>query len=285
MRSICFYHNDSDGRAAASIIHQKYPMCEFVEIQYGYDEEQFATDMRGQVFEDVFIVDFSFTPKIMEVLRLCTKRDFVWCDHHISAKEKMPGLWEDENVKGIRDIERSGCRLIWDYLHPKEDPPIHIIYAEDYDLWKFNYPQTHHFSEAMSNKDLGDWITLMHEPHKVVEYVEHGKILTIAKLERTEKSYKEGFASQIDGVDCWVVNTNHDFSYLGSYINEEKTWPVALMWYFANGRINVSLRSRIVNVAKIAEKRGGGGHKAAAGFQCDWYEILNLPVIQHGKEE
>ena len=110
----------------------------------------------------------------------------------------------------------------------------------------------------MCNKQLGDWIVLMHEPQRVLEYLEKGKILLDAKLERLKKSYDQGFHSQIDGLDCWVVNTNHDFSDLGSYINQEKTWPVALMWHFANGRINVSLRSKIANVAKIAEKRGGG---------------------------
>ncbi|MBI2036889.1 MAG: hypothetical protein HYT14_00835 [Candidatus Liptonbacteria bacterium] len=42
---------------------------------------------------------------------------------------------------------------------------------------------------------------------------------------------------------------------------------MGIVWYERDGQIKVSLRSNgTVNVAKFAEKFGGGGHKAAAGF-------------------
>ena len=41
----------------------------------------------------------------------------------------------------------------------------------------------------------------------------------------------------------------------------------AIIWYFDEGVIKVSLRSiGEHNVSKLAEKYGGGGHKNAAGF-------------------
>ena len=52
-----------------------------------------------------------------------------------------------------------------------------------------------------------------------------------------------------------------------------------MMWRISGDHVSISLRSDTVNVRKIAEKYGGGGHTAAAGFGMgitDFYnQILN----------
>jgi len=56
---------------------------------------------------------------------------------------------------------------------------------------------------------------------------------------------------------------------VGYLLNVRKP-PFAIVWYYQRGHFNFSLRSDgSVDVSKIAQKYGGGGHKAAASFRMD----------------
>ena len=62
----------------------------------------------------------------------------------------------------------------------------------------------------------------------------------------------------------------------------KKKPPLSIIWREKGGRISVSLRSDgSVDVAAIAEKYGGGGHKSAAGFTLEKGEKLPWNVSKN----
>ncbi len=75
-----------------------------------------------------------------------------------------------------------------------------------------------------------------------------------------------GFSTTLDGHPAFAVNSDKDASDIGDYVNTKLACPVAVIFHF-NGKMWVyGLRSVSVDVAAIAQKYGGGGHKQAAGF-------------------
>lgn len=85
-----------------------------------------------------------------------------------------------------------------------------------------------------------------------------------------------GYEGEIDGYRCLIINySSFEFiSEMGNYICEELGYDIAWMYYYKKNdkdeiiQVN-NLRSSKkgdVDVAEIAKKRGGGGHKNASGF-------------------
>ena len=73
-----------------------------------------------------------------------------------------------------------------------------------------------------------------------------------------------------EGYKILAVNAPQMFrSDLGHLLAEKKP-PFAIIWYYRDGNIFVSLRaSGKFDVCALAKKYGGGGHKAAAAFKID----------------
>ncbi|RPH72964.1 hypothetical protein EHM76_05685 [bacterium] len=76
-----------------------------------------------------------------------------------------------------------------------------------------------------------------------------------------------GYETEIDGVKAYACN---QFMFgskgFGEHFNQ---YPLCLA-YIHNGRqFIVSLYSETIDVSVIAENHGGGGHKGAAGFNCE----------------
>jgi nanoRNase/pAp phosphatase (c-di-AMP/oligoRNAs hydrolase) len=62
------------------------------------------------------------------------------------------------------------------------------------------------------------------------------------------------------------------FSEVGNVLSSRDDCDIAAMWKYdlLNNEWNVSLRSTLdIDVARIAQIYGGGGHKHAAGFRID----------------
>lgn len=66
------------------------------------------------------------------------------------------------------------------------------------------------------------------------------------------------------GKNIYAVNSPVLHSQIGARL--AKKAPLGIVWHQQKGRRFFSLRSRSLDVSKIAEKFGGGGHRLAAGF-------------------
>lgn len=286
------YHaNCADGFGAAWAAWLKWgDAVEYVPCSYG----QRAPDVTGK---RVLMGDFSFKRDVLGYMA-ATAASIVILDHHESAeaelqtwrvltdKENSPvtihhvqadnGL-QVEPLKTIAhfDMSRSGARMVWDFCFPGEDAPMLIKLIEDRDLWRFSMEETKPFGVWLRCEpfDFERWELISQELNdgraaarifaeaEAMQRFFDQKVAEIARLAHT--GLVDGhtvplcncppmFASE---VGHYLLDANPDAPFVACYSDQGKTRG----W---------SLRSRDdrENVATIAAKFGGGGHRNAAGF-------------------
>ncbi len=279
---VCYYHDDPDGISSAAIVKSVYPDAKFYRMNYS-DEVEFSSEM----IDKTIIVDFSFKKEQMEWLRKHSKV-FCWIDHHKTAMEELQEIWNSDEIDGLRDTTKSGCRLSWEWFYPNESVPRTIELIEDYDIWAWKYGEkTAQFAEGIwiTTQDPEDdvWYDLLFSslPHSFNKILKLGESLLLAKSFRIQKTIRTGIKVILDGRSTFMVNTNHDVSKVGEHIYKEMGYPVALMWAMKGHNVICSLRSNKIDVGEIAKSHGGGGHKFAAGFEVDldFIEKLRRTIV------
>lgn len=254
---VLYHASCSDGFCAAWVAQKVYPDAEFIPVQYQQD----PPDIAGH---DVMIVDFSYKREVMEEIKKQAK-SLVVLDHHKTAQEELQGL-----DYCIFDMTKSGAKLTWEYLFPNAPAPWLVNYVEDRDLWLKKLPNSDEINIAVRSykHDFAVWDelaqmnvdTLIAEGRSIIRYRDgliqsHMKYLKPLEL--------DGFNGL--GTMCSVVG------FIGSDLMHEilTTHNCDFAYtYFINddGKECYSLRSNKIDVSEIAARRGGGGHKAAAGF-------------------
>jgi len=201
------------------------------------------------------------------------------------------------------DMDKSGVRLAWEHFHPEQPMPLALQHVEDQDLWRFRLADTKAFCRALRLQafDFAAWhqiiteaatpespkyrdmcacgaaidsflagevirladsplvreVRLPGEPADPLQARRHGQPLTVVEQETRQ---------QILGL---AINTNSLFtSELGEAL-AQRSGTFGLIWQVTGqGQVKASLRARgQVNVARIAEQFGGGGHPNAAAFR------------------
>ncbi len=279
---IIFYHDDPDGIVSAKIAGMYHKdICDIVyrKINYHYNFEKEIKDISD--YQTCIIVDFSFPPDIMTKINEVT--ELVWIDHHISAMEANPELWQGD-TKGIRRTNNSGCMLTWQYYYPDIVPPNTVAWIEDLDLWKWEFEDSskpfneYFYMKIKEPKDSFLSLLMEHNNTNIArdfedEFIEKGGLLLEAQMSRIKKSFEQGKDIEFYGHKTRMINTNHDQSQVGEYCYKDKGYPIAFMWSVVGSQVTVQLRSSTVDVGKLAVKNGGGGHEFASGFQTNIDEI------------
>lgn len=219
--------------------------------------------------KEIYVVDFSYPKEILKQMSDGAESLTV-IDHHASAENDVKSV-----ANHIFDLDHSGAILAWKYFHENKPVPKLLAYIEDTDLWKFKLPYSKEIMSVVSQRNFKfetwDGLARDLEDKKIFKsYVEKGKTLR----EQWDKIV-EDFASmaeevEFDGYRVLVANAPSIFkSDVGNLLAKRKP-PFAIIWYYQRGHFNFSLRSDgSVDVSKIAQKHGGGGHKAAASFRMD----------------
>lgn len=272
----CFYHVDADGICAGYWVNhytqQLKEKREFFKIDYGM---KFPMDEIGKN-ETVYIVDFSIEPEEMEELLRITK-NVIWIDHHATAIKKYKSF--DKTIKGIRYDGIAGCMLTWLYFNeavpPCEDKiktaPYFTRLIADYDVWKFEYgDETRHFHMAFETEDISPesetWDYMFLDAYVEDMISSGGKISQYR--DTWAKTYCEvlGFETKFEGLRAYALNLGMCGSdYFKSVA--DKDYDILIGFSFDGDGWRYSLRSSKVDVSKLAEKFGGGGHVGAAGFK------------------
>jgi hypothetical protein len=111
-------------------------------------------------------------------------------------------------------------------------------------------------------------------------YKENGKLLLKFQNGLIDKLLPSAEMVIFDRKKIWALNAPYYFSSDLGHALALKTKSFALIWSESAGRIRVSLRSASnIDVSKIAQKYGGGGHKAASGFSFPIHEKFPWEVI------
>jgi len=275
---LIYYHNDMDGIASAAIVRKAFPDYEpkYMPCQYGQELElHFPRN-----YDLLFLVDFSFSEGLMKrLLRLYGYR-FCWIDHHITAKESIPHLWDvgAGGIEGKRCLSKSACELTWEFLFPKEEMPEAIKLIGDRDMWEFEYGEKtkimcEYFFVKIRYPGDEFLASLLSDDCDLTSAYACGEALMLSKTGRVNKAFSLGKDITFNGCKCLAINTPNDVSDVGQKGYKENGYPIVLMWHMRVDEIKVSLRSDTIDVEKIAKKYGGGGHKAAAGFKVSYEKL------------
>jgi oligoribonuclease NrnB/cAMP/cGMP phosphodiesterase (DHH superfamily) len=173
----------------------------------------------------------------------------------------------------VFDNNHTGSYLTWKYFFPKKKVPNLILYVQDNDLWKFRIKKSkevmfavnlHPYSFDVWNKISRQLETAIGKKHYAIQGNAILKYVDVL----AEEMAKMADEVVLGGVKALAVNAPRFIrSELGNVLIKHGA-DVGIVWYMkGEGEIHASLRSNgKVNVAKLAEKYGGGGHEKAAAF-------------------
>lgn len=230
--------------------------------------------------KEIYVVDFSFPKELLE--ELCGKnKSVVVIDHHETAKDAVTAFPDN-----VFDMEHSGAVLAWQYFHPDTNVPTLLNYIEDMDLWKYELEHSREFSAALGEyfEDFETWEKL---EENLCDRDDFSKFISLGtaiagfedKHIETVLQYRE--KALFEGHEIFVLNAERTYrSILGHRLaqlnGEEGRIEMGIVYYHAAGKVSCSLRSNgDVDVATMAAKHGGGGHKNAAGM--DFPSFNDLP--------
>ena len=275
--TLVIYHGGCpDGFCAAWQAWRKFGYAaEYLPAKYG-DTPPDVTGKR------VYIVDFSY-PYDQTLQLIEQSEQLVILDHHKTAMEALGRIMDGGLGAGKTlitfDMERSGAGLARDHFHAGMECWL-VDYTQDRDLWRFALPrsrevnayiatleQTFEAYEATDNAMTAD------EAAELGVGVDAYKRMYVKKM--AEHAIRQTFAEY---EDIPVVNAPRiGISELAGELAEKALFAVG--WFVrSDGQVSISLRSRgDFDVAELAKRFGGGGHKNAAGFSMafgEWSKLL-----------
>lgn len=213
----------------------------------------------------VYFIDFS--PEVLIKKYKAEGRKIILIDHHITARDFM-----HLGAESLFDIERSGATLAWTYFHPNKKLPRMIAHIQDQDTWQFRLKGTKEVSKIIGMEDLDfkKWDKLCADFDNAQKYrkiLEIGSYVLRSNDSQIKRIIGEGVReARFEGKKAYVVNSPFHESVIGNEL--AKNGGLGIIWSERrDGAIKISLRSKgPLDVSKIAQKYGGGGHKNAAGF-------------------
>jgi hypothetical protein len=263
---LVIYHGDCpDGFSGAWAAWKKFGnTAEY----FAASREAGPPDVKGR---KVYCIDFTYRPAAVVKKMAREAEELVLIDHHITSKPLMelaPEFWFS--------LEHSAAVLAWEYFFPSKPVPQLLKYVEDGDLWKFKLPKSRELGAYMSVFDFSfkNWDALartFQSAARRTQAAKEGAFLLRFTQGVVRYVVDNARLVRFEGMKVLAANAAPMFhSEIGHALAKKKP-PLGIVWREERGVIRVSLRSNgKVDVAKVAEKYGGGGHKAAAGF--------NVPV-------
>ena len=272
---ICFYHNDLDGRCSAAIAMRAHQDPRSCEVAYG---RPIPVELVTHG-ERVVIVDYTMPPDVMAALFERT-RDIIWIDHHRSALSAQYPIKPD----GILALDKAACELTWDFFNPNKPTPEAVSLTADKDIWTWRHGlRTAHFNEGMriqdSRPDSEIWTRLLAEdPELMASIIEQGATcLQYRNAICSDYVRQFGFETEFCGFRSIAVA----LQYFGSdtFGPLMDAYDIGITFAFTGAGWAVTLFSREVDVGRLAEQHGGGGHRLAAGFFCNELPFRRLNPV------
>lgn len=258
--------------------------------------------------KNIIIMDVAYK---YDVLREIFERakSVVFIDHHVTISydvKKLSSMQKyKKKVKVIYDVNESGASLTWKYLFKNTNYPLFIRYIRDNDIgtWKLKDTKPFIYSlrvkyEIDLKKDIVNKWKELFDDNKVKEIIKIGKIYeeyANSLLDENIRKYSlEAFPSQklykkfteyfkkpgqykvavVNGSGC------PNASLLGNKMMDTINCDFILLWTYQMEKKEyiVQFRSKIVDVGKIAQIFGGGGHAlaSACSFSIKDYQIQDL---------
>lgn len=274
MKNLVVYHAScADGFTAAWAASKSLGLgqdTEYMAYHYGDPEPD------GEKYNNVYILDFSFSAPTLVALAKNVKGTVVLLDHHKSAQADLSVLMDGSGPANLIikfDMAKSGAALAWNAFQPATPVPALVQYVQDRDLWAWKLPDSEEISTYIQTLDF-DFETW----DRIARQLEEDRESVVVQG-RAMQAYRDAIVKRISSNPGWVeldgyrvpcVNSAEWQSEIGSAL--AKDHPFAVVWFMNQKGVFVySLRSDkespdAVDVSIVAKKFGGGGHKNAAGF-------------------
>ena len=300
MNPLCIYHGSClDGFAAATVVHMEFKGK--VDFFAGYYDKP-PPDLARISGREVFIVDFSYPPDVLEWMVREPREGGAGCskvtviDHHkpaaeaLAAYQPLPtGAPRHPKIFAHFDMNYSGAVLTWQHFNPFDEPPEMLKFIQDRDLWTFHLDSTRDICTALASYpwDFGVWLDILSNQPSRREYTYGGLYADGQAIRRAHnmaraRVIKAGARKlRIDGVVVPVCNAPHEMaSEIGNLLAGAggATMPFAATYSDTDAGRTFQLRSVAggVDVSAIAAKFGGGGHEHAAGFTITFAEAMQF---------
>jgi len=272
----CFHHTDLDGTSAAAVVLRA--LGDSVEM-FRIDHKIPFPFEKIEKDEEVIIVDFSLSKDNFEKLLEITE-NVIWIDHHKTAIDENESI--SDKLKGLRRIGTAGGELCWEYYFPDIPVPklLHII--GDYDVQGGEFgklsDEVHSGCISYPTEPESEFWNHIFDPEagnneEVIELLsKKGKAILGYQRNYHHKNLIRdwSFMTEFEGYKACAVNAGQ---IAGKLVAKHVKEPIDIMIsYIHDGsRFTISLYSITdgIDVAEIAEKFGGGGHKGAAGFRSE----------------
>jgi len=260
-----WYHkNCPDGFACAWTAWKTFKnKAEYIPLNY---QASFDYDIKNK---KVYFLDVCPNRKILENLKK-NNCEIVIIDHHLSTKRNLDLASPGSFIIRL-NMRRCAAVLTWKYFFPEKKIPKMLLYIEDIDLWKFKKRFSREMVAFINSIDFDfkKWNRLMkdiEDANKRKKYILTGKEIVKHENEIIEQVVQKAKKVKMGKIKTLVVNSSVLISEIGDALVKQLP-PMAIIWFKTGDAKRVSLRSNgKVDVSKIAEKYGGGGHKCAAGF-------------------
>ncbi len=274
------HHNDLDGYTSARIIANytnNFNKEDYFVTDYSSGFEELIEALSED--ETVYISDVSFNKDTYKYLEQIIDKtsDIIWCDHHATSIALESEYFELKDIKGIRSDEYCGAMLTYMYLYECEydNVPLFIQYVDDFDCWKWQKPDTLPFKYGCEEYELGLMSPIFSTFDNISDVVMSGNFISRYQNVQNKETIASNMFSTIWTVNdinynCIICNSNQNSLLFGDLIDD---CDIAIVFQFNGRKWKYSLYSKKddIDVSKIAEIYGGGGHKGASGFTNDFF--------------
>lgn len=279
----CIYHEaDLDGVMSAAIV-KKYFKGNIDLLPYNYGKE--IPDVNK--YDKVFVVDVSFGNRTRFLFDEWKDKgtDVIWIDHHKTAIDDM----RDYEVKGKRRIGTAACELTWEYLFDDIKTPNVVELLSAYDVWdhdRFEWSDVMAFQYGMRGYcgldiDVASEILNKADKDFVDNMIKNGEAIIeyIFEKNRGEMSMFS-FEADVFGYKAICMNTTefNSTTFESMYNPRKHDLMMPFCWNGRFFRCTFYTTKEEVDVSALARKAnpGGGGHKAAAGFQLSVEDMMEF---------
>jgi len=299
-----YHHNDLDGYCAGFWVRLNVGIkpdsegnIHWKTSDINYNQKFPINEIKKD--EQVWILDFSIEPlEMLELLKIT--KDVTWIDHHKTSIEKYKDF--PHEIRGIRKDGESGCVLTFKYIHwwtargdglinlnneVLDNPvPEFTKLIGDRDIWKFEFgDKTKYFYLGCqlydwANLDSPFWnMSFVYGNEGIERIVQEGKVSERYRINFSKRYLQSlSFPVEFEGYSCLAMNMGLCSSEY--FLDNDKKFDILMPFVFDGKKWTISLYTikPEIDVSKIAQKYGGGGHKGASGFVTN-----SLPFVPLGK--
>lgn len=283
------YHGSCADGFTAAWVAKNALKAQYLGVEVEFHAGYYGKEPPDVTSKEVYLLDFSYKREVMKQL-IKKSHSLVIIDHHKSAIEDLKGLTEEvgTEVNGeytgkyyeFLDASKSGAYLTYDYFWK----PVNLTNLEGYeasipelvkrvsdrDLWQFKIPHNKEFHMGLFSYEYTfenwDYIST-HIPELIAE----GKAILRKHLKDINELIVHTLHWEtLAGHSVPVLNVPymHGSDAASMLLELFPEAPFTGYYYFKNNAKVYGLRSTDsrIDVAKIAEQFGGGGHRNASGF-------------------